>query len=736
MLPACLRKLTTFASVLTLALVAGKCLAQQQPTVAPVRPVVDDYYGTKITDNYRWMENMNSPELAEWLKAQNTYTREILQSIPGRSELLTEIEKYDNARTVVDTLQAYGGRYFYLKTLPGEDLAKLYVRDAKTGADRVLVDPERFRPAGASTHYALDFYQASWDGKYVGYGISPGGSEDSVMHIIDVDTGKDLPETIDRSRFGITAWMPDSRSFFYVRLQKWGPKDPPTARYRNSTNYLHKLGEAPEKDIAVMGHGITPQVELTDTDFPAVITSPATPWLVGMVRHGVQNEAPVYVAKLSTLAGPKTPWVKVAGDDDDVNSFDFFENTLYLMTHRDASRYKVVSVDMAHPDMASAKVVLPASESVLRNVNAAKDGLFVQELDGGIGKVVRISYVDGKAQPASLPFEGAVGELFTNPLENGAIVQTESWVRPPAYLKIGADLGTSDLQLIPKPTIDYSVYESVEVKAPAADGTIIPLSIIYKRGLQKDGARPTHLIGYGSYGITIDPAFAARRFPWLNRGGVLAVAHIRGGGEYGEDWHNAGRKLTKQNTISDFTACGEYLVKNQYTSPAHLVGQGGSAGGITVGGTLTQRPELFAVILDDVGLSDALRFEVSPNGPPNIPEFGSTTTPDGFKGLYGMSAYAHVKDGTPYPAVLLTTGINDPRVDSWQAAKMTARLQAATSSGKPILLRVDYDAGHGFGSGRNQRDEELADQYSFALWQFGDPKFQPAKSPATKAAGE
>jgi len=250
---------------------------------------------------------------------------------------------------------------------------------------------------------------------------------------------------------------------------------------------------------------------------------------------------------------------------------------------------------------------------------------------------------------------------------------------------------------------------------------------VRKRGLQKDGARATFLVGYGSYGITFDPAFVPRFIPWLERGGVLAVAHIRGGGEYGEDWHNAGRKLTKQNTIGDFIACAEYLVKNNYTSPARLVGEGLSSGGITVGGAITQRPDLFAVILDDVGLSDSLRFETSPNGPPNIPEFGSTKTEEGFKGLFGMDAYVHVKDGTAYPAVMLTTGINDPQVDSWQAAKMAARLQAATSSGKPILLRVDYDAGHGSGSGRAQRDQLLSDEQSFALWQFGDAGFQLKK---------
>jgi len=487
------------------------------------------------------------------------------------------------------------------------------------------------------------------------------------------------------------------------------------------------VGDDPEKDIAVFGRGLSPQVEIGESDFPVVNYSPASPWLVGSVHHGVQNEFPVYVAKLSDLAGAKTPWRKVASDDDDVNNFDIHDNTLFLMTHRNASRYKIISLDMAHPDMASAKTILPAGEVVLRNIATAKDGLYVQELDGGIGKLARVPFDGGKPEPVPLPFEGAIAEMFVNPREPGAWVMTESWVQPPSYLRVGAAMKSTDLQIIPKPDFDYSDLESVEVKAPAADSTMIPLSIVYKRSLQKDGARPTYLEGYGSYGITLDPFFAARFIPWLKRGGVLAISHIRGGGEYGEDWHNAGRKLTKQNTIGDFIACAEYLVKNKYTSPAHLAGEGGSAGGITVGGALTQRPDLFAVILDDVGMSDALRAETSANGPPNIPEFGTTKTEDGFKGLYGMDAYVHVKDGTRYPAVMLTTGINDPRVDSWEAAKMAARLQAATSSGKPILLRVDYDAGHGFGSGRAQRDQLISDEQSFALWQFGDAGFQPKK---------
>jgi len=698
--------------------------AQQVPPVAPIRNVVDDYFGTKVTDPYRWMEDMKSAEFQAWMKAQNDYTRAVIDSIPGRQKLLASISEYDNARTRVIDLQKYGGRYFYRKVEPNQENYKLYMRDAKTGHERMLVDPDHFKPANETAHYALDYIYPSLDGKYVAYGVSPGGSENSVMRVFDVDASRDLPEAIDRCQYPGVSWLGDNRSFFYNRLQRVGPNDPPTAKYLNSQARLHRIGESPDRDVLVLDRRDAPGIPLTEVDFPSVTYSPASPWLVAVAIHGVQREFPVYVAKLSDLHGAKTQWRKIADDADEVTGFDIRDNDLYLMTHNHASRFKIISVDLKHPDLASAKVVVPAGEAVLVRHQVAKDGLYVQELDGGIGKLVRTGFDGGTPGPVPLPIAGAISEMFADPREPGVIIQTESWVRPPMYLQAGADRKISDLELIPKPTFDYSQLESVEVKAPGSDGNMIPLSIVYKRGIAKDGSRPTLLEGYGSYGISLDPAFVPRYIPWLERGGVWAIAHVRGGGEYGEDWHNAGRKLTKQNTIGDMIACAEYLVKEKYTSPAHLAGQGGSAGGITVGGALTQRPDLFAAILDDVGDSDALRMENSPGGPANIPEFGSVKTEEGFKGLFVMDAYVHVKDGTRYPAVMLTTGVNDPRVDPWEAAKMTARLQAATSSGKPILLRVDYDAGHGFGSNKTQRNQLVADELSFALWQFGDPEFQ------------
>jgi prolyl oligopeptidase len=306
----------------------------------------------------------------------------------------------------------------------------------------------------------------------------------------------------------------------------------------------------------------------------------------------------------------------------------------------------------------------------------------------------------------------------------------ESWTRPPVVFTFDPDSrATRDSGLIPPSKLDTSQLESKEVLVTSYDGTRVPLSIVYKKGTALDDGHRTLLEGYGAYGIVFDSVFWAASLAWMERGGIWAIAHVRGGGELGEDWHRGGQLRTKPNTILDFIACGQYLVDQHYTSSNLLIGNGASAGGITVGGALTARPDLFGVILDQVGESDMLRAETEPNGPPNISENGSTKTEEGFHELYAVSAYAHVHDRIPYPAVMFLTGANDPRVAPWHMMKMAARVQAATSSGRPVLLRIDYDAGHGIGSNRLQRERELADMWSFALWQTGDPAFQPAAKP-------
>jgi len=349
----------------------------------------------------------------------------------------------------------------------------------------------------------------------------------------------------------------------------------------------------------------------------------------------------------------------------------------------------------------------------------------VQDMDGGYSTLRRLGS-DGKLAPAALPFEGAIIGAYANGLEDGLWLLATSWLEPITVLRYDPATGrAADTGLSPRPPVDTSRFEAIKTFATARDGTKVPLSIIARRGLKRDGRNPTLVNAYGSYQITYTPGFNVRGIAFLEQGGVLAVAHVRGGGEYGRRWWKAGQLLAKPNTWRDLIDCCEALVREGWTSPAHLAIQGGSAGGITVGRALTERPDLFAAVISNVGVSNSLRAEFSQNGPTNIDEFGTIKDRDGFLGLKAMDSYQAVKDGTPYPAVLLTTGMTDPRVDPWHVAKMTARLQKATSSKNPVLLRVTFDAGHGIGSTRSQIDDERADEYAFVLWRAGVPGFQP-----------
>jgi prolyl oligopeptidase len=699
------------------------------PPVATVRVVTDEYFGVKVADPYRYMEDLTNAEVSAWFKGQNDYTRAVLGRIPGRAALLARIKILDEGAParVTDLRRLPGDRYFYQKRLASEDVAKLYVRDGLRSEERLLVDPTKFATAGGP-HYVISYYAPSFDGKYVAVGISAAGSEDAVLRVFDTSTGKETGDVIDRAQFGSPTWMPDGRSLLYNRLQQLTPTSAPTDRYLNSRVYLHVLGTPPEKDQLAFGVG-TPNITIDPADIPFVATWPGVSYVLGVIAHGVRNEITAYVAPLDALNGTTVPWKRFCDVDDDVTGFDVHGGDFYLLSHHGASRYKVLRTKLSDPQVAAAELVVPPSEAVIQNIAAASDALYVQELDGGLGRLVQVPYSGGKPEKIRLPFDGSVGLSATDLRVPGTLIELASWTRArKIYAYDASRKNVTDTQLQPVGKFDAPAdLESVEVKAKSYDGTLIPLSIVYRKGVKLDGSNPTLLEGYGAYGITRDPFFDPKYIAWFERGGVYAVAHVRGGGEYGEDWHLAGKLSTKHNTWKDFIACAEYLISQKYTSTSHLSIEGGSAGGITIGRSITERPDLFAVAIDAVPDSDMVRSEFAPNGPPNIPEFGTVKEADGFKALYEMSGYHHVTDGTKYPAVMVTTGWNDPRVVSWEPGKMAARLQAATSSDKPVLLRVDYDAGHGIGSTKTQREEELADEMSFSLWQFGVTDFQPAK---------
>lgn len=724
----CCRGIVAVLLLLACASAAARESKSSSPPIAPIRPVTDEYFGIKVTDPYRYMENLKDPEVAAWFHGQNDYARDILHRIRGREQLLARIKELGLSAParVFDVNRMAGGQFFYEKRLANEEVARLYVRDGLYGAERILVDPEKF-PAPAGSHNAISYFAPSDDGKWVAAGISASGSENAIIHIFDVQSGKEAKETIDRARFGGISWRPDNHSFYYNQLQKLAPNQPATDEELNSRCLLHVLGTDPQNDVVVLASGLTPSAKLEPADEPFIATFPGSPYAVGMIEHGVLNEVTLYAAPIESVCQATVPWEKICDIDDDITGMAVHGEDLYLISHKQAPRFKVLHTSLAHPDVKNAQVVIPQGEAVVTNIATTLDGLYVQKLDGGLGRLSRVSYAGGEAREEKipLPLDGAIDIDSAQPNVPGLILELSTWTQAHSiYSYDPASKTLSDTHLQPVGKFDRPQdIVSEEVKVESYDGTLVPLSIIHRRDMPLDGNNPTLLDGYGAYGMTINPYFGPTRLAWLERGGVFAEAHVRGGGEYGEDWHLWGKKLTKPNTWRDFIACAEYLVDHKYTSPARLAGEGGSAGGITVGRAFTERPELFAAALDDVGVSNPLRSEFSPNGPPNIPEFGSVQTQPGFEDLFVMDAYHHVRDGVHYPAVLLTTGWNDPRVSSWEPGKMTARLQAATTGG-PVLLRVDYAAGHGIGSTKTQVQEEMADEWSFLLWQFKASGFE------------
>jgi prolyl oligopeptidase len=708
-------KIYTIFLILILAISATG--QQTLPPVAPIRTVTDTYWGTEISDPYRWMEDLKNPEVIEWMKEQNDYARATLERIPVRRELLARIQELNNSGVKVQSVQQSGDRYFYFKITPESKSRKLYMRENLGAEEKLLVDPERIGTGQAA--YSIDFFKASPDGRYVAYGVSSNGTEDRTLHVVDATDGRELEEKIDGVRLSNVNWGADNLSIYYNKLQDVGPDHSPRERLLNSKIFRHQLGAKAESDQPIFGCGIMVSSRCEATDLPFVIASPK--YIFVFVYHGVSTDFALYYAPVLAINGTKTSWQRLFDTDAEVTDFDIKEDDLYLLSHRNAPRYKIIHTKLPNVDMARADVVMSSGNAVITRMGAAKDALYVQLLDGGIGKIVRVPYDNArKLEPISLPSNGSIGELYTDTSRDGALFRLTSWTTSPYYYNYDPQSGKiQDTKLLPLSPVDFSQIESVEVKARSADGIMIPLSIIYQKGTNLDGSHPMLLEGYGAYGFTMEPNFEPKLLAWLERGGVYAVAHVRGGGEYGEEWHQAGRRLNKQNSINDFIACAQYLIEQKYTKPSLLGAFGRSGGGILMGGIITQRPDLFAAVICEVGLLNPLRFETEANGLVNRPEFGSIEAPDGFKSLYAMDSYVHVRDKTPYPAVMLMTGFSDPRVAPWQSAKMAARLQAATSSGKPVLLRVDYNAGHGYRSASAERALLTADEFSFLLWQMG-----------------
>ena len=690
---------------------------------AKIVAVSDTHWGVEVRDPYRYMENLEDPEVETWFRAQASYTESYLNGLGSRASLFDRLEELDQGApfTTGSVQRLSNGMQFYLRRDRGENLYKLYLRTSENGQEHLLVDPESMS-SGSEQHYSLEGYVPSPTGDFVVYGLAQGGSEQTTYYVLDVASGAVIGSPINNieTAYNWPQWSEDESGFFYSRRRALPDDAPSTEEYKQTRVMFHQLDTAAENDRVVAAYGHSVSLPILETDFPSVWLSPRSSHAVLKVKHGDNNEISLFTAPRAELLSGDISWSQLCGESDQVTDFAVIGDTIYLVTGKQAPRFKLVEMSLNDTDMASSRDVVPAGDLVIESVSVAADALYISAKRDGIGMVMRWA-PDVGLEELSPPRGGATYLSSIAPDIPGALIYETTWIQGGVRYAYDPKTATfADTGMIPVGEFDnLEGYVAKELVIPSHDGVMIPLTILHREGLTLDGKNPTVVYGYGSYGSSMNVGFSTTRLAWLERGGVWAIAHVRGGGEYGQEWHYAGRMETKPNTWRDLIASAEYLVREKYTSPAHMAPWGGSAGGILAGRAITERPDLFGAAIIDVGSLDTIRAETTTNGVPNIKEFGTVTEEAGFHALLAMSSYNNVRNGVEYPAVMLTHGFNDPRVEPWQSGKMAARLQAATASDNPVLLRVDFQAGHGIGSTRDQYLQERADQFAFLFSQLG-----------------
>ena len=708
---------------------AASFLGVEVPPPLPANNVVDTYWNLPVDDPYRFLENTKDPAVQAWMKSQADATEAILSKLPVRTELRHRIAEIDDAVPTVVTrvVRATSGRWFFMRRNAGENQFKLVRRDTPTGGDVILVDPDALQKTTGKPH-AIGGFASTLDGKRVAYSISSGGTEIGSLQVLDATTGKEIDTPIEGIRgSGNVSWLADGSGFFYMRLRPDWASVPATERFLDNLTYFHKLGSA-TPDRAVFGPGVDAAVAIPRTAGGGVVPLKGTTLVAAVVADGVKRELSLYVAELAAMLEGKAQWKRVFGEEDKIVGAAVGGGWLYLKSSADAPRYKIVRVALADLNLVRAETVIPAGDDVIVELGAAKDALYVTQRQGPLTRLLRVPHTRlVEPTQVSLPFPAYVNLGFTDAYQDGAIFELGSWIRSSKFYAYEPD--TSKVVLLPfEPPGKFDAPEGLvarEVRVKGHDGVDVPASIIMRADTKLDGSNPTILYGYGAYGSTENPGWSPRLLAWLERGGVFVIAHVRGGGVFGDAWHRAGQKTTKPNTWKDGIWVAEWLVAQKYTSPGQLAVMGGSAGGIFVGRAMTSRPDLFAAAVISVGNTDLVRSETRANGVANIPEYGTVKREDEFRALLEMSTYASIRDGVKYPAALFEHGVNDIRVDVWMTLKTASRLAAATASGRPVLMRLEYDGGHGVGGTRSQAELRTADRWAFLLWQFGIAKPSP-----------
>jgi len=693
-------------------------LAAAQPAPETSRkPVSTQYHDVTVEDPYQWLENDNDPQVKSWSDAQNQRTRQYLDKLPDRAAIEKQLtEWYSKTSPSYSSLVSRPGILFAMKFQPPKQQQLLVTLASSDDlkSEKVVLDPNVLDAKGTT---AIDWFVPSLDGKYVAVSLSKGGSEDGTLDFYETATGKGLPDTIAHVQYptagGSAAWNGDGSGIYYTRFPRKGQRPEADLNFYQQI-YFHKLGTPDTEDTYSIG-----------ADFPRIaeITLEASrngKYILATVANGDGGDFAHY------LLGSDGTWKQITQFSDQIKNARLGrDDALYLISRAGAPRGKILRLPLDAPELKNAAEIVPAGDAVIERIVPSRDALYVGDLLGGPSQIRRFDLNGKNSTIIPIPQISAVQEMLTleDPAAAGLLFRDVSYTEPAAWFRcLNGKTEPAKTALRSTSPVSFADIEVRREFATSKDGAKIPLNILFRKGMKPDGSNPTLLYSYGGYGISMSPNFDFTRRLWFDRGGVYVVANIRGGGEFGEDWHKAGNLTKKQNVFDDFAAAAEYLIKEKYTRPEKLAIQGGSNGGLLMGVMITQHPDLFRAVVSSVGIYDMLRVELAPNGAFNVTEFGTVKDPEQFKALYAYSPYHHVVDGTKYPSVLMMTGVNDGRVAPYHSRKMTARLDEANKSGNPILLRTSSSAGHGQGTALSERVKQLADIYAFLFTQLGMTK--------------
>ncbi len=700
-----------FCMALAFGLIPLKGFPAALPVVdTPRQPVTDTYHGTRVTEDYQWLENAGSPVVREWSRKQNERSRKYFDGLPYRESIarqLLQLRSQESAR--YSGLTEKKGRIFALRSKPPAQQPVLGRLSSLESADafQVVFDPNLYNTNGTT---AIDWYVPSGDGNQVAISLSENGSEEGTLHVFDTTTGKELSERIPRVQYptggGSAAWTANGSGILYTRYPHAGERTEADVNFYQQV-WFHRLGTPISEDRYEIGKDF-PRIAEIELD-----SSEDGQWFVAKVANGDGGDFAHFVRD---AAGK---WRQLTHFEDGVKGVRIGrDNALYLISLAQAPRGKILRLPLSEADLAKAQVIVPEQKGVVTEMAPCDHGIYVSYLMGGPSELRYFPQKSkqGRAIPV-LPVSAVAGLQSWH--RDELIFGNVSYLSPFAWYSVNPNAKRpARTALYTTSPADFSDVEVVREFAVSKDGTRVPLNIVRKKGTALNGQNPTILYGYGGYGVSETPHFDATLKPWLDRGGVYVVANLRGGGEYGEVWHKQGNLLKKQNVFDDFIAAAKHLIRRKYTSSAKLAVEGGSNGGLLMGAFLTQQPELARAVVSFVGIYDMLRVELDPNGQFNVTEFGTVKDPAQFNALFAYSPYHRVKDGEKYPAVLLTTGENDGRVNPAQSRKMAARLQAATGSGRPVLF-MSNNAGHGIGTALKERISQQADVYSFLFKELG-----------------